>query len=124
MTVKAVNLTTGNVSLVAGTGNYGNTGDGGLAVNATFGSIQGLTLDTTNQLLYISDNNFFMIRVVDLATNIITRFAGTGVYGYTGDGGPANQATFGGVNIVYVDSSNNLGLFDIFFNLMRISLYI
>jgi hypothetical protein len=53
--VRAVNLTSNIIYTVAGNGNRGYTGDGGIATNATFDFIYGMGLDPVNQLLYVSD---------------------------------------------------------------------
>jgi Secretion system C-terminal sorting domain/NHL repeat len=71
---------------VAGNGNSDGSGDGGQAVNASLVSPSKVRLDQANNL-YISDNN--RVRKVDLSTNIISAVAGTGISGYSGDGGPA-----------------------------------
>ena len=42
--------------------------------------------------MYIADYNNNRIRKVTASTGIITTIAGTGSYGYTGDGGQATSA--------------------------------
>jgi sugar lactone lactonase YvrE len=44
------------------------------------------------------------VRRIDPATELITRFAGTGQKGYTGDGGPALKATFDGPKEICFDT--------------------
>ena len=46
--------------------------------------------------LYVLDSRNFALRVVDSAARIVRTVAGTGAPGYSGDGGPAAAATFGG----------------------------
>ena len=46
------------------------------------------------------------IRKVDAQTGSITNFAGTGRKGFSGDGGPATQAEFGGVYCLALDEAN------------------
>jgi RHS repeat-associated protein len=65
-------------------------GDGGPAVLALLNDPQGLGL-ATDGTLYIADRSNNRIRKID-ASGIITTVAGTGVFGYSGDGGPATQA--------------------------------
>lgn len=82
------------VQIVAGTGFYGYSGDGGLALDAELGAPYGVLPDDRGGL-YISDVDFHVIRYVD-AHGIITTIAGTGESGYSGDGGPATLAQLHG----------------------------
>lgn len=52
-----------------------------------------LALDAAGNI-YLADTENFRVRLIDTA-GIIHTFAGTGVNGYAGDGGPANQAQLG-----------------------------
>ena len=81
----------GRVVTVAGSVG-GFSGDGGPATEARFNFPAALALDRQGNL-YIADavgNN--RIRRVDAATGIVRTIAGTGVRGFSGDGGPATQA--------------------------------
>src|SRR5262249_50410088 len=82
---------TGTISTYAGNGIQGFTGDGGPATEAEIGNPRGL-LFIDNQLL-ISSGGQQHVRKVDLTTNIINTFAGTGI-GYDGEGNPALSARF------------------------------
>ena len=103
----------GIISTVAGNGLPGNSGDGGLATNASLSSLTGLALDTAGNL-YIADAHNMCVRKVTLG-GIITTVAGTnGVQGFSGDGGPATSARlnvpaavmYSGGNLYIADSSN------------------
>lgn len=76
---------------VAGTGSFGYSGDGGLALTAQLNQPGQVALDA-NGNLFISDQSNRRVRRVDGLTGIITTVAGTGANGYTGDGGPATDA--------------------------------
>jgi len=52
-----------------------------------------LALDAAGNI-YLADTENFRVRLIDTA-GIIHTFAGTGVNGFAGDGGPANQAQLG-----------------------------
>ncbi|HVF63172.1 MAG TPA: RHS repeat-associated core domain-containing protein [Casimicrobiaceae bacterium] len=79
----------GVITTVAGNGVAGFSGDGGPAVNASLRSPAGVALAPDGSL-YIADNN--RIRRVGL-DGIINTVAGNGVLGFSGDGGPAPQAS-------------------------------
>ena len=83
----------GTISTIAGTGKKGYSGDGGPALQATFNLPHELRFDAKGDL-YIVDMTNHVVRKVDMKTKIITTFAGTGVAGYSGDGGPSAQAQF------------------------------
>ena len=83
--------TDGIVTTVAGTGTFGSTGDGGLATAATVHSPWDVKSDSLGGF-YFTDTNVSRIRYV-APTGIINTFAGTGVGGFSGDGGPATSAT-------------------------------
>ena len=81
----------GTIHNVAGTGKVGYTGDGGPATAATFNLPHEVRFDKAGNI-YIADMTNHAIRRIDAKTQVITTFAGTGKPGYSGDGGPANQA--------------------------------
>jgi len=87
---------TGTVTLVAGTGASGATGDGGPAIGAKLSYPSGVALDDENDYLYIADTGNDAIRIVDLQAGTIDAFAGGGTAGAPGygDGNPANAAVF------------------------------
>ena len=58
--------------------------------------------------LYIADSSNYVIRKVDHATQNISTIAGTGISGYSGDGGPATAAQINWPNGVTIDSAGNL----------------
>jgi len=104
--------TTGIITTVAGNGSEGNSGDGGLATAATFTIPIRCAVDSGGNL-YIVDQAAFRVRKVD-SGGIITAYAGTGAQGFSGDGGPATQATFNNPTWVTVDASGNLYVTDQF----------
>jgi sugar lactone lactonase YvrE len=102
--VRRVDLATGTITTFAGTGVAGSGGDGGPATSAQLNSPRGLAVDSGN--LYIADSVNNRVRKVDLATGTITTFAGTGVAGFSGDGGPATAAQLNGPAGVVVASGS------------------
>jgi hypothetical protein len=75
------------ITTLSGNGTAGFSGDGGPAVNAQLSDPIGLCLDAAGNL-YIGDYGNQRIRKISKATGIITTIAGTGVSGFSGDGGP------------------------------------
>ncbi len=83
----------GRITRVAGSSTAGNTGDGGLAKDATFGAIRDLGFDGAGNL-YVMDTTNHRVRKIT-TDGRIQAFAGDGVIGFSGDGGPAVNARFG-----------------------------
>ena len=80
----------GTISTVAGTGIAGWTGDGGPATAAEIGHPRGIALQPDGGLAFAEPFNATVRRVLPDGT--ITTAAGTGVPGFSGDGGPAVAA--------------------------------
>jgi len=83
-------IAAGTVTNLAGTGVQGFAGDGGLATAAQLDSPAGVAVSAAG-IVYIADTHNHRIRSIS-AAGIIATFAGTGVPGYSGDGGPALAA--------------------------------
>jgi sugar lactone lactonase YvrE len=86
----------GRISTVAGTGLAGFRGDGGPALQALFNSPHQLQVGPDGAL-YVADTWNYSVRRIDLRTGSIERVAGTGIKGFSGDGGPALAAEFSGI---------------------------
>jgi len=93
--VRKVDLISGIITTVAGTGIGGYNGDGIPATSAQINGAASIALDTAGNL-YIEDAYNYRIRRVDFITGLISSFAGTGILGSGGDGGPATSATLRG----------------------------
>jgi hypothetical protein len=92
----------GLVRNVAGTGQKGDTGDGGPALQAEFNGMHSLVTTRSGDIL-VADTWNNRVRKIDPRTGRITALAGTGRKGFSGDGGPAAQAEFGGIYCVALD---------------------
>ncbi len=103
--MRLLTASTADISTFAGNGTAGYAGDGGAAVNAEFNSPAGLAVDSAGNV-YIADSGNSTVRKVDTSGNITT-FAGTGVWGYSGDGGPAGKATLANPIALAIDSAGN-----------------
>jgi hypothetical protein len=102
--------TNGNISIFAGTGTSGNTGDHGPATNATLSEPWGVRVDRAGDV-FVSDDGAQVVRKVD-THGVITTVAGDGTGGDTGDGGPATSAELSGPTGIWVDPSGNLLIAD------------
>lgn len=92
-------------------------GDGGPAVEALIGYPRDVAIDLMGRLLF-SDGWNGVIRRID-SNGIITTIAGTGVRGYSGDGGPATEAQIGECLTIDVDSQGRVLLGDTSMNRIR-----
>ena len=101
---------TGTITTIAGTGEYGFSGDGGPAVAAQLRSPHGVAVDSAGNV-YIADSSNRRIRKID-STGTITTIAGTGEFGFSGDGGPAVEAKLRNPRGVAVDSAGNVYIAD------------
>ncbi len=84
-------LSTGIITTIAGTGTGGYSGDNGAATSAALNNPHGVALDSSGNI-YIADHSSNRIRKVTVSTGIISTIAGTGLSGYSGDGGAATSA--------------------------------
>jgi len=107
----------GIIKTVAGNGGIGNSGDGGLATNATFRNITGLAIDKQGTL-YIADSSNHVIRGVDI-NGMINKVVGTGANGNSGDGGNALLATIGSPMGLAVNANGDIYFTDAAFHIVR-----
>ena len=110
--------TNGMISTVAGTNGRAYSGDGSLAVNANLNYPANIALDTLGNL-FIADASNNCIRKVD-GSGIITTVVGTGVAGYSGDGGLAVSAKLSAPTGVALDGQGNLFVADLGNNRIRL----
>ncbi len=111
--VRRVDAVTGVVTTVAGTGAAGFSGDGGLATAARLKGVNGVAVDAAGNL-FLSDAGNLRVRRVDAATGLVTTVAGSGRYGFAGNGGPATAAQFVAPAGLALDRDGNLFILDNF----------
>ena len=102
--IRKIDAATGIITTVAGTGQAGYGGDGGPATAARFREPNDCFLDGSGGLL-ITDIQDQRVRRLDLASGIITTFAGNGAKERTGDGLPATEASILGARAVCMDGA-------------------
>jgi sugar lactone lactonase YvrE len=100
----------GVITTVAGNGLIGSAGIGGPATQASFAGLQGIGVDSAGNL-FIADGSNNRLLKVD-GSGIITRFAGTGYFGFGGDEGPATAALLNNPQQVKIDSNGNVFIVD------------
>ncbi len=107
--VLRIDAASGTVTLAAGNGIPGYSGDNGPATSAQLNYPQGVAVDASGNL-YIADSNNNRIRKV--SGGVITTVAGDGNFGYNGDGMPATDAWLNGPNGLTVDSAGTIFIAD------------
>jgi hypothetical protein len=109
--IRKINLSTGLITTLAGTGTQGYSGDNAPAIAASIDSPTGIALDAANNL-YLADTHNHRIRRISASTGLITTLAGTGAQGYSGDNAPAATATLALPHGLTIDAAGNLYLAD------------
>ncbi|MBH0202446.1 MAG: hypothetical protein HP496_09175 [Nitrospira sp.] len=95
----------------AGTSSKRYGGDGGPAVSAQLNFPTAVAVDREGNL-YIADTMNHRVRMVDAVTGVISTLAGTGQARFSGDGGPADQATLNEPAALAVDDGGRLYIAD------------
>jgi sugar lactone lactonase YvrE len=101
----------GQLSIVAGNGTSGFSGDGGPATGAQLNFPQSVFVDGSGNI-FIADSSNQRIRKVAAATGNIQTVAGNGTIGFSGDGAPAASAALNNPSDVRVDGAGNIFIAD------------
>ena len=110
--VRRMDLATKKVTDIAGNGKKGYSGDGGPATEASLAAPHELVFDAKGDLYFAErDNN--VVRKLDMKTGVISTVAGTGMAGYSGDGGPGAKAQLRQPHCVIRDRDGNLLICDL-----------
>lgn len=110
--VRKLDMKTGRLTLVAGNGTKGYSGDGGPATEAQLNEPYEVRFDQAGNIFFVEMRNN-IVRRVDAKTGIISTVAGTGKAGFSGDGGPATKAQLKAPHSITLDHSGNLYICDI-----------
>jgi len=108
--VRKVTVSTGIINTFAGSGRGNFWGDGGSATSAGIDKPQGMAFDSSGNM-YIADTYNNRVRKVTTGGTIST-IAGTGLPGFSGDGGAATNAMLNEPRSVAVDSHGNVFVAD------------
>ncbi len=106
-------MSTNIITTYVGIGTNSYSGDGDKATSAGLNQPVGVAVDTSGNV-YISDAVNHRVRKVTASTSVITTIAGTGVQGYSGDGGQATAALIKYPQCVNLDSAGNVYFGDTF----------
>ena len=106
-----VTASTGLITVVAGNGEFGLSGDGGQATSARLYYPRGMALDT-NGNLFVADQFNNRIRKISLSTGIISTFAGDSTTPKAVDDVAATNTKLNSPRDVAVDSSGNVYIAD------------
>lgn len=110
----------GTISTLAGSTFLSFNGVGGPAVNATLGTLSGVTVDSAGNIYAFDTENYVVVKIS--AAGVLTIVAGNGTAGFSGDGGPATKAAFGyppAISSLAVDAAGNLFIPDAANNRIR-----
>jgi len=109
--IRRVDLRTGIISTICGTGKQEEAGDGDLAGEASINGARAIAVGQDGDL-YICERSGNKIRQIDHRTMIIRTISGTGKSGYTGDGKASILATFNGPKWVEAGDRGTLYIVD------------
>lgn len=98
--VRLLDLKTGAVSTIAGTGKASFGGDGGPAREASFNITMTASLSPDERRVYIADIGNHRVRAVDRDSGVVTTVAGSGARGLPADGADALQTPMGDARAV------------------------
>ena len=110
--IRRLDLETHRTSVVAGNGQKAYGGDGGPATAAALNMPHEIQFDAAGNI-YIAERDNHVVRKVEAKTGIISTFAGTGMAGFSGDGGPATRAQLRQPHSIAVDPGGKLLIGDI-----------
>jgi len=100
----------GKITTVAGTGKSGFSGDSGPATEAELNNPYGVWVSASGEV-YIADQRNHRVRKVS-QDGVIETIAGNGVSGYSGDGGPATEASLSYPDDMVLNSEGELFIAD------------
>jgi streptogramin lyase len=102
----------GRIETIAGTGERGWSGDGGPATAAKLNEPYEVRVDAAGNVFWV-ERLSHTVRERDARTGVITTIAGTGVAGFSGDGGPATNAQLNDPHSIGFDKQGNLYICDV-----------
>ena len=108
----------GKISTIAGTGEKGFSGDGGLATSAKLSEPYEVRFDRAGNVYWV-ERLSHSVRRCHTLTGVITTIAGDGTSGFSGDGGPATAAQLSEPHSIGLDRAGDLYIADVKNNRVR-----
>ena len=99
------------MTIYAGTGATGYSGDGGPPTSATFNNPFGIAAGPSGEI-YVADTYNHVIRKIPWNGGTISTVAGNGTAGFSGDGGLATSASLSFPSDIYFNVAGNLFIAD------------
>ena len=112
--------TNGIITTIGGNTQQGYSGDGGPATRGSLYLPVSLAVDPAGNV-YFSDQGNNVVRKID-TNGMMSTIAGTGAFGFAGDGGPATSAMFNNPAGVALDAAGNLYVIDVGNSRLRVLL--
>lgn len=110
--IRRVDVVTGIITTIAGTGESGFSGDGGIATAARFSFPSSVAVDGAGNI-FIADTENLRVRRIDATTGVVSTVAGNGIFdGPVNDGEIATQVSLMPIYDIAIDSSSNILLAD------------
>src|SRR4051812_22196852 len=110
--IRRLDLKTKKITTIAGDGQRAYRGDGGPAVQASLNMPHEVRFDAKGDM-YIAERDNHVIRKVDMKSGVISTVVGTGMPGFSGDGGPAVKAQLRQPHSIIFDKNGALLICDI-----------
>lgn len=110
--IRKIDMKSGVITTVAGNGTKGFSGNGGLATKAQLNEPYEVRFDAEGNMYFVEMQNH-IVRRVDANTGVINLVAGSGKQGFSGNGGPALNATLSRPHSIALDNDGNLYICDI-----------
>jgi sugar lactone lactonase YvrE len=110
--IRRLDLRSHRTTTVAGNGQRAYSGDGDAATSAALNMPHEIQFDAAGNM-YIAERDNHVIRKVDMRRGLISTLAGTGVAGFSGDGGPAGKAQLRQPHSIAIAPRNRLLICDV-----------
>lgn len=110
--IRKFDFKTKSLSTIAGNGRRGYSGDGGPALEASLNMPHELRFDNKGDI-YVAERDNHVVRKIDMKSGVISTVAGTGVAGFSGDGGPGTKALLRQPHSILFDRDGLLLICDI-----------
>ncbi len=109
--IRRIDMRDGKISTFAGTGKPGATPDGAPIAGTPLKGPRSMDFDKQGNL-WLATREGNQVFQFDIKAGKIHHIAGTGAKGFTGNGGPAKEATLSGPKGISVDAEGNVWLAD------------